>query len=156
MKIEKNSWHYKLNSVLFGQELRQLERNTYSNSCNYINLTIASMVIIFLVLVVIILIGFLGVLSLQDLAGKYEIFNHVTSLNIYILSIIGFIFASVSILAILAAIFTLEWLLISGLPKLKNKIFNENGNDSNIVSQYIKNRKEKICSKLEFIKKDGK
>lgn len=150
MKIEKNSWHYKLNSVLFRQELRQLERNTYSNSCNYINLTMASMVIIFLVLVVIALIGFLGVLSLQDLAGKYEIFNHVTNLNIYILSIIGFIFASVSILVILAAVIAVAWLLISGLPKLKNKIFNEDGDESNIVSQYIKNRKEKICSKLEF------
>lgn len=155
MIIKKNSWHYKLNSILFSSELRQLERDKYSNSCNYINLTIASMAIILLILAIFVLIGFSGVESLKNLSNEYEIFTYVVNLNIFILSIIGFISAVVSILTILIVLIGAVWLLTDGLPKLKNKILNENGNDSNIVSQYIKNRKEKICSKLEFIEKDG-
>ena len=156
MKVSEDSWHYKLNSVLFGQELRQLKRNTYSNSCNYINLTLYSMFIVFLILVVLILIGFLGLTALQDFSNKYEMFKPIADLNIYALSIIGFIFATVSLLISLSVIICIVWLVAYGLPKLKNKIYSRDNDKDNIISQYIKNRKEKICSKLEFTKKDGK
>ena len=83
-------------------------------------------------------------------------FKPIADLNIYALSIIGFIFATVSLLISLSVIICIVWLVAYGLPKLKNKIYSRDNDKDNIISQYIKNRKEKICSKLEFTKKDGK
>ena len=146
MKVNKKSWHYKIVSVKPGKEFP-------SDLCSYMRrIFINTLMLISAILIALFFAVFIG----HEVLDNFNIFRDYSGI-IHVLLSLGAGMLSLSVTVVVIAI-TIG--LIDIFSSIKEKIKLKRVNKSvklneNVFVAYAKSKKNKYCSKIEFVDEES-
>ena len=129
-KINRDSWHYKLNEHFFNQDSFWMERAwepRHSNFCSYWRATVFRLIFA---------TALLAVIGTAFSMLAYALYAHTGQALLTIGAIILFVVILIGV----------PFLLVTGIDRVKNSEAAKNS----IVLQRIRNHKSKICPSIEY------